>query len=396
MKLKTRILISNTLTITLCLIMLLLAFNTVTNIFRKNYISQILENAPSQEERQFNEIKERNNEPKERPKDINFIIKQKEIDNFFLTSSICLAIAVVLIVCVSQIFTRKIFKRIIKPVDELMDANERIKKGNYNQLIEYKGEYEFEQLCQSFNNMQLTLKDEKERDLKWQKTKQDMISGISHDLRTPLTSIKGYIKGIKDGVANSKEKQEKYLDVAYKKACEMDSLIERLLYFSRVENGQISYNLNTINVNKLIDQYVKSQEFDLKEKGVEIKTNIKTNDNIKVDIVQINRVFDNIIQNSLKYANVKNLTVEISAYSKENDVIIEIKDNGNGTDDENLDKIFDEFYRADESRTNSSIEGHGIGLYVCKYIIEKHGGSIKAENKDGLSIIISLPKGGEI
>lgn len=232
MKLKTRILISNTLTISLCLIMLLAVFHIVTDIFRKNYISQIIENAPVQEERT-------NTQNKERPKDISFIVKQKEIENFYITSTICVGISVVIIVLVSQVFTRKIFKRIEKTVDKLMEANERIKQGNYNELIEYKGEYEFEQLCNSFNNMQITLKDEKERDIKWQKTKQDMISGISHDLKTPLTSIKGYIKGTKDGVADSKEKQEKYLDVAYKKVCEMDTLIDRLLYFSKVENGHI-------------------------------------------------------------------------------------------------------------------------------------------------------------
>lgn len=193
MKLKTRILISNTLTISLCLIMLLLVFHIVTDTFRKNYVSQIKENAPMQEERP-------NITNSEKPKDINLIVKQKEFENFYLTSTICVGIAVCVIVLVSQVFTRKIFKRIITPVDKLIKANERIKNGNYDELIEYKGEYEFEQLCNSFNNMQITLKEEKERDIKWQKTKQDMISGISHDLKTPLTSIKGYIKGIKDGI----------------------------------------------------------------------------------------------------------------------------------------------------------------------------------------------------
>ena len=131
----------------------------------------------------------------------------------------------------------------------------------------------------------MTLKEEKDRDIKWQKTKQDMISGISHDLKTPLTSIKGYIKGIKDGVADSKEKQEKYLDVAYKKACEMDKLIERLLYFSRVENGQISYNMKNISVKKLIEQYINGQEFDFNNidpNNIPEKPSEKTTNQIKL------------------------------------------------------------------------------------------------------------------
>ena len=308
-----------------------------------------------------------------------------------MTSTICVVISVIVIVSLSQVFTRKIFKRIVKPVDKLMEANERIKQGNYDELIEYKGEYEFEQLCDSFNNMQKTLKEEKEKDTKWQKTKQDMISGISHDLKTPLTSIKGYIKGIKDGVADSEEKQEKYLDIAYKKACEMDTLLERLLYFSRVENGQISYDMRKISAKNLIEQYLKGQEFEFKEKGIKIETKIETDKNVNVDIMQMNRVFDNIIQNSIKYANSENLEIDICVCNKENEVEIKIKDNGNGIDEDKIDKIFEEFYRADESRSNSNVEGNGIGLYVCKYIIEKHQGSIRAQNEDGLSVIILLP-----
>lgn len=386
MKLKTRILISNTLTIALCLVMLLLVFYLVTDTFRKKYISEIIEDETV--------IKDRPDIPQvNKPKDINYRVKQKEIENFYVVSTICIGISVVVIVLVSQVFTRKIFKRIVKPVDKLMEANERIKHGNYDELIEYKGEYEFEQLCKSFNNMQRALKEERERDIKWKKTKQDMISGISHDLKTPLTSIKGYIKGIKDGVADSEEKREKYLDVAYRKACEMDTLLERLLYFSRVENGQISYDIKKVSVKNLIEQYVRAQEFELKDKGIKIKSKIQTNCNVMVDITQINRVFENILQNSIKYANVPNIEIEICAHNSGNNVEIELKDNGIGINNSDIGKIFNEFYRADESRTNSNIEGNGIGLYVCKYIVEKHRGSIKAKNENGLNIIISLPKG---
>lgn len=384
MKLKTRILISNTLTILLCLIMLLIVFHTVTDIFKKNYISVIYEE-PVVIERQ--DVLQGNKQI-----EIGYRVKEKEINTFYVVSTICVCASVVVIVLASQFFTKKIFKRIIKPVDKLMEANDRVKQGNYNELIDYKGEYEFEQLCDSFNNMQMTLKEEKERDAKWQKSKQDMISGISHDLKTPLTSIKGYIKGIKDGVADTEEKKQKYLDVAYTKACEMDSLIEKLLYFSKVEAGQISYNMKNISAKKLIEQYKKRQEFEFKEKGININTKIKTDAKVNVDVTQIERVFDNIIQNSTKYANVANLEIQIDARNDKNNVIIEIKDNGKGIEEDKIEKLFEEFYRADESRTKSNIEGNGLGLYICKYIVEKHNGKIKAKNDNGLKIIITLPK----
>lgn len=276
MKLKKRILISNTITISSCLIMLLLVFNLVTNSFRRNYVSEIKENALIAEQQLAHNKTQAEPAREEKTRDISFIIRQKEMENFYLVASIYLIISIIIISFVSQLFTRKIFSRIIKPVDKLIDANERIKNGDFDQKVEYKGEYEFEQLCESFNNMQTTLKNEKEREARWQKTKQDMISGISHDLKTPLTSIKGYIKGIKDGVANTKEKEEKYLDVVYKKACEMDDLIERLLYFSRVENGQIYYEFKNISVKKLIEQYIKEHDFDFNEKGIKIEKDIKT------------------------------------------------------------------------------------------------------------------------
>ena len=111
--------------------------------------------------------------------------------------------------------------------------------------------------------------------------------------------------------------------------------------------------------------------------------------------MQINRVFDNVIQNSIKYASVPNLEIEINAYNEGDKVKIGIKDNGVGISNEKLEKIFDEFYRGDESRTSSSIEGSGIGLYVCKYIIERHRGNITAINDNGLKIIITLPRGDE-
>lgn len=386
MKLKSRILISNTITIALCLIMLLFVFNLVTETFRKNYVSEIIENGPS-ETPGFNR-------PGERPRqDISLVIKQKEMEDFSLIATICLFISVLFISFVSQVFTKKIFNRIMNPVDKLIEANERIKKGDFENKVKYAGEYEFEQLCESFNDMQDTLKKEKEREEKWQKTKQDMISGISHDLKTPLTSIKGYVKGIKDGVANTKEKQEQYLDVVYKKACEMDELIEKLLYFSRVENGQINYDIKNISIKKLIEQYIKEHEFDLNEKGAIIEKELLTDIKVKVDIAQIYRVFDNIIQNSIKYSQSKDLKINIKSYEEDNNIKIEIKDNGVGINEENLEKIFEEFYRADESRTHNNIYGNGIGLYVCKYIIEKHKGTIIAENDNGLKMIITLPKG---
>lgn len=388
MKLQKRLLILNTLIIFVCLIMLLMVVGIVTNAFRTQYIGGL---TIHDFEIQYPSQSPSENEPEITPNQAMKATNQS-VSNYYLGLFVSAVIAIMIIVFISLFFTKKIVSRIMIPVNKMMDANKRVENGNYDENIEYNGDYEFEQLCTSFNKMQKSLKEEKELNRKEQKSKEEMITGISHDLRTPLTSIKGYIKGLKDGVANTREKQEQYLDVAYNKACEMDALIEKLYELTNLEAGEIVYNMQKIHIGQAINDFLDKVELDFKEKKIKLNRLILTDEEVMVDIEQLNRVFNNIIYNSEKYANVQNLIIKFEAKKQDDNIIITIKDNGKGVEEDKIERIFEEFYRADESRTNSSKEGHGLGLYICKRIIEKHKGSIFAENDKGLRITIILPK----
>ena len=239
--------------------------------------------------------------------------------------------------------------------------------------------------------MQKHLKESIEKTQSYEKARTEMVSGISHDLRTPLTSVKGFIKGMLDGIANTPEKQRQYLEISYKKACDMDVLLQKLFFFSKLETGNMPFFLKETDMGRWIENYVAekcdktiSNDYDI--------TVIKddTEYMVNVDKVQMQRVFDNIIENSRKYADVSELHIIITM-NKKNDVItIDIADNGKGISEDKLANVFEQFYRGDDSR-NSKNDGSGLGLYVCKYIIEEQGGNISALNKNGFCVEIELP-----
>lgn len=305
---------------------------------------------------------------------------------FIILGLICIGVILLL----SQIATKLLIKKIMTPVNQLDIASKRVTNGYLSTPIDYKGNDEFKNVCDSFDSMQLHLKEGIEKNKAYEKARREMISGISHDLRTPLTSVKGFIKGILDGIANTDEKKEQYLTIAYKKACDMDILLEKLFYFSKLETGNMPLYKKETNVYDYIEDYAEDKKAELKEKNIELNY---TKNNYKevlcnIDCEQIKRVFDNIIENSIKYADTDNIKINMLVDNNEDSVIVKISDNGKGVDKDKINNIFEQFYRVDESRSNS---GSGLGLYVCKYIIEEHKGKIWAENNNGLTITIELP-----
>lgn len=148
-------------------------------------------------------------------------------------------VAIGIIVLFSQAFSRYQIKRLLRPVNALTDAARRVEEGDLSTPVDYQGRDEFTSVCAAFDHMQRHLLQEREKNALYEQARTDLVAGISHDLRTPLTSVKGYIKGLRDGVAQTPERQRQYLDIAYRKACDMDVLLQRLFYFSRLETGNL-------------------------------------------------------------------------------------------------------------------------------------------------------------
>ncbi|EET61066.1 ATPase/histidine kinase/DNA gyrase B/HSP90 domain protein, partial [Marvinbryantia formatexigens DSM 14469] len=251
-----------------------------------------------------------------------------------------------------------------------------------------EGEREFEDVCANFNEMRASLLEAQEKNRKYEKARTDMIAGISHDLRTPLTAIRGTIKGLLDGVAATPERQKKFLETAYRRTGEMNVLLNRLFYISKLETGNMPLHMQTIEIADFIRNYVRGKRETLENEPVELTADIRAAGAVSADAEELWRIFDNLLENSRKYGGAVPLKVKIVLDKTQEGFRICFSDNGAGVPEEKLPFIFDEFYRGDESRNHR--DGNGLGLYIVRYLMEAMGGSVRAENADGLAVYLEL------
>ena len=319
----------------------------------------------------------------------DFTIHKNEFILLFLADGVlCIAVLVIM----SQIFTGNLVKHIMEPLDELAAGAKRIKENDLTEDINYSGDIEFENVCDTFNKMQKHILREQEKNRKYEKARTDMIAGISHDLRTPLTAIRGTIKGLMDGIASTPEKQDRFLETAYRRTGEMDLLLNQLFYLSKIETGNMPITLRKIELSSFIKNYVQAKQGLVEnEKEELIEETKEITAEVAVDPEQLQRIFDNLLENSRKYGEKVPLKMKIDLRKMPGGILIRFSDNGVGVPENKLPYVFDEFYRVDESRNKK--EGNGLGLYIVKYLIEAMGGTVWAENEDGFVVSMELPLG---
>ena len=232
--------------------------------------------------------------------------------------------------------------------------------------------------------MRLRLKESTDEKFQHEKQNRELVSNISHDLKTPITAIKGYVEGIMDGVADTPEKMDKYIKTIYNKANDMDRLINELTVYSGIDNNRIPYHFHRINVADYFGDCVEEVGLDLESKNIELNySNLVSPDTVIIaDPEQVKRVINNIIGNSVKYMDKEKGIIDIRILDEVDSIRVEIEDNGKGIAAKDLPNIFERFYRTDASR-NSSKGGSGIGLSIVKKIVEDHGGYIWASSKEG-------------
>lgn len=318
-------------------------------------------------------------------------IMQRLANNATAVLGVCVATFIAAIIILSLLTS----KTIIGPLEKITKGANEIAKGNLDYEIDYQSTNEMGQLAQSFNDMRLRVKESIESKNRADQQQKEMIAGIAHDLRTPLTSIKGYLEGIKDGVADTPEKRARYLETIYDSAVSMEKMLNDLLTLSKLELGTITLNCENVRISDFtpfaaeLGEELKKENFDYS-----INNNTKFDPLLFIDTDRFSRVITNIISNSIKYrrSGVRGkIKLIISEY--EHSVIFEIADNGTGVEPKSLTRIFDTLYREDKARSNVN-DGSGLGLAVCRQIVELHGGMIWAQTnaEKGLSIFISLPK----
>lgn len=288
-----------------------------------------------------------------------------------------------------------IYRSILRPLTILRVATNQIKEGDLSYSIEVEAEDEIGELCEDFEEMRIRLKKLIEDRLIYEKDMKELISNISHDLKTPLTAIKGYSEGVIDGVADTPEKQEKYLRIILSKATEMSVLVDELAYYAKIDNNTIPYSFKELNLNEYFADCMEDIQMDLEFKNIEVIFDNQVDPSTKIiaDPEQLRRVIYNIITNSVKYMDKEKGVVRIQLCDLGRMVEINIEDNGSGIPGKDLPFIFDRFYRADVSRGTKK-GGSGIGLAIAKKVIEDHSGKIYASSEFGVgtSICFTLQK----
>jgi len=306
---------------------------------------------------------------------------------------ILIGVLFLLLIVTNGILNYLVTRSIVNPLHSLKLATEKIRDGDLNFKVTTRTKDEIGQLTLAYEEMRQRLKDSIDIQLKYEENRKELISNISHDLRTPITAIKGYVEGIKDGVADSPEKMDKYLTTIYRRAVDMDSLIDDLFLFSRLDLKKIQFNFEEIDIVRYIKYLIEELSWDIEEEGIKVQFNVdvEIRQLVIADREKLKRVFVNIIQNSIKHMKKDEKIIQFSVDNKNNHIEIEIRDNGNGIELASLPHIFERFYREDNAR-NTLTGGSGLGLAIAKQIISEHGGEIwvTSEIGKGTSIFFTL------
>mgnify|MGYP001348673667 FL=1 len=283
-----------------------------------------------------------------------------------------------------MVLTQWIHKDVFAPINRLNLAMQKIAEGNFDYMLESEDDNEIGELYRNYEDMRLRLKESTEEKIQNEKQNRELISNITHDLKTPITAIKGYVEGIIDGVADTPERRDKYLRTIYTKANDMDRLINELTYYSSIDNNRIPYNFHRINVAEFFADCVEDVGLDLESKNIQLNYSnlVEPDTRIIADPEQLKKVINNIIGNSIKYMDKEKGVIDIRLLDEVDSIRVEIEDNGKGIAQKDLQKIFERFYRTDASR-NSAQGGSGIGLSIVKKIVEDHGGYVWATAIEG-------------
>lgn len=284
-----------------------------------------------------------------------------------------------------------LWRRVLSPLDGLEDALQRMANGEYDKEIAPAGTVEVYRFGERLNVVRKDLKRRENDFVEQEKETKDMISNISHDLKTPITSIKGYAEGLVDGVATTQERREKYSRTILAKANQLDSLINELSLYSQVNRNHVMYKIQRLNIKSYFDDCAEDLAIDLENRGVEFIYQNYVDDKICInaDSQHFERVIQNIVNNSIKYINHDRPIISLRVTDEDDSIVIRIVDNGQGIAENDLEYIFDRFYRTDQSR-NSDTGGSGIGLSIVKEIVEAHGGKVWATSKATVGTVMHI------
>lgn len=308
------------------------------------------------------------------------------IPYIWIFSASTLFIVILVNVCCSK----WINSLIIPPMKEIRRGMQKVKEGELDGKIKVYRKDELGEVSEEFNEMQRQLKKSKEEQMRYETYRKELISSVSHDLRTPLTTIKGYVGGILDGIADTEEKRKKYLLAVQTRTDDLENLVNQLASYNKMENHAFQYEMEEADLKEFVQEYLAENEALARENELQISLKGETGNYIRMDKGAFKRVIDNLITNSIRYRTKKTSRIQIIIRKKPDTVFWSISDDGPGVAESQLEKIFESFCRLDEARSHCS-EGSGLGLAIVKRIVLDHHGIIYARNKNGLEICMEFP-----
>jgi len=291
--------------------------------------------------------------------------------------------------------SRRFSRGIIKPMLRLKEVAARISEGDLTGGIAEEGEGEVKALCRSLEQMRIKLKESIYMQERYDENRKFLLSSISHDLKTPVTAIRGYIEGILDGVAATPEKTAHYLETARTKAIQVNNMIDDLLLYARLDMDQLPYYYEETDLVSYATDCVDDHRYAFDRAGVQLQLidSLEAPITVRIDRERFKRVMQNILDNARKHTPEAGGRVDLILRETRTSAIMEVRDNGDGIPEEHLPHLFERFYRADLSRSNP--EGSGLGLAIARQIVEGHEGRIwvSSKNGEGTRVMISLKKG---
>lgn len=278
-------------------------------------------------------------------------------------------------------------RHIIRPIQMLNEHARKIGEGDLDTPVTVNRNDEIGSLSDSFETMRKNLKTLREKEDAYNRNRQILMAGLSHDLKTPLTSMKGYVNGIADGVADTEEKRHRYAETINQSIERMESMIDELFLYSKLDLEEVEFHFSPVQLASYFSDIISEYQLDHPEIMIELQGSQHLA--VSADREQFYRAVSNIIGNSIKYRGQEPLLIKINIFSKDGSVYIDIKDNGAGIDEHDLPHVFETFYRTDQSR-NSTTGGSGLGLAIVKRIIEKHDGEINISSLLNKETVVSI------
>ncbi|MBB3128679.1 signal transduction histidine kinase [Paenibacillus rhizosphaerae] len=301
--------------------------------------------------------------------------KSGGVENAF---ALIIAQSILLVACTS-IVSGIIIRSVLKPLDELHQATEKIMSGDLDYEIQYKKSDEMGRYCQAFEQMRVQLKGSLRRQAALEQSRKELIASISHDLRTPLSSIRGYVEGLEDGIVHDREKFNRYISVIKNKTEYLDNQIESLFQYSQLELSGGDHDLCRRNSKEMLEAILGPYKVEFTDCKIRLEIVLPFP---RVEILanerSLSQVFDNLIANAKRYVGESGI-ITVQAKADDRYLTVSVADDGAGISPEDLPHVFDQFYRAEKSRSRN-YGGAGLGLAICKKAIENHGGTIWVES----------------